>query len=55
MTTIKAGVTIWVNCQNIQQLQQKVSEINLKTDELTLASLTKWDYLIEAILRVTSS
>ncbi|WP_202224402.1 hypothetical protein [Okeania sp. KiyG1] len=44
----------WENCQNLQQLQQKVSEILLKTDELALASLTKWDDLIEAILRATS-
>ncbi|MBS9769329.1 hypothetical protein [Trichodesmium erythraeum] len=55
MVTIKGEVTIWVNCQIIQQLQQKVSEILLKIDELTLASLTKWNYLIEAILSVTSS
>jgi len=44
----------WENCQNLQQLQQKVSEILLKIDKLTLASLTKWDYLIEAILSATS-
>jgi hypothetical protein len=54
LATIEAGITIWVNCQNLQQLQQKVSEILLKINELTLASLTKWDYLIEAILSATS-
>ncbi len=44
----------WENCQTLEELQQKVSDILHKFDQVAIASLTGWDYLIDAVLSATS-
>lgn len=45
----------WKNCQNLKELQAKISDILLNIDPVAFASLTGWDYLIDAILGATES
>ena len=44
----------WGNCQNLEELQQKVSDILDKIDQAAIVSLTGWNYLNDAILSATS-
>lgn len=44
----------WENCQNLEELRQKVSTTLLHFDRIAIASLTGWDYLTPAILSATS-
>ena len=44
----------WENCNNLEELQQRLSEILNQIELEELVSLTGWDYLVEAILSATS-
>ena len=44
----------WQNCKDLKSLQQRLSQVLDSFDKVTIASITGWDYLVDALLSATS-
>ncbi|MBP0043490.1 MAG: IS630 family transposase, partial [Roseofilum sp. SBFL] len=44
----------WQNCKDLKSLQQRLSQVLDSFDKVMIASITGWDYLVDALLSATS-